>query len=228
MPLVAHDTVLEHLRIMAVGEHLQVIIALNHQVVGTAHIMGRAVGNHTHIGSDDKTLALVLDAEAHALDVMTGLKSGDFHVQNPERYLLENGHMVVADAAADAAPLQHLAHHAHRAVDAAPAGTHGGIQAAHVVLVGMGEQDALDHVGHDAVALQLGEGLVEREGVLPLGILFLAVILHRLPDAGIDEDTATRSAQVSTVAAAATAETNEAQSLSHTRVGRGLGALVGL
>ena len=99
MAFLAHDTVLEHLRILSAHKHLTVIVTLNHQVVGAAHVVGGALGDDAHVGSDDKALALILDAEAHALDVVHRLKRRDLHVEDTERYFLKNGHMVVLDAA---------------------------------------------------------------------------------------------------------------------------------
>ena len=151
---------------------------------------------------------------------MLGLKGRNLHVEDSKGDFLKDGHMVVTNAAGDAAPLQHLGHHAHRAVHATMATADGRIKAAHVVVVGMSKQYPLDHIGTHTVALQLGKRLVERDGRLILGILFLAVIFDRLPDARIDEDAAARRAQLGAVTAAAAAETDKAQSFPHTSIAR--------
>ena len=77
----------------------QVIIAFQHQMIGTAHVMCRSLGDRAHVGGHDKALSLIFDAESHTLDIVAGLKGGDFHVQDTERNLLEDGHMMVGDAA---------------------------------------------------------------------------------------------------------------------------------
>ena len=223
----AHDAVFEHIGIGALQQHFTVVVALDHQVIGAAHVMGCALGDDACIGSHHKAFSLIFDAETDALHVVQGLKGCDFHVHDPERYFLEDGDMTVSDAARDAASLQQLAHHTHRAENAALAPAHRGIQGAHVVLMGMCEQHAFDHVGRYAVALKFGQCLVKCGDVLPFGILFLAVILHRLPDACIDEDTATRGAQVGTVATAAATEADETQSLAYGIAGRARGLVFG-
>jgi len=215
MTHVAHDTRLEIAGILAVFQHLTVIVTLNHQIVGEVHIVGRALGDGAHVGSHNKTLPLILDAEAHALNIVARFKGSNLHVQHTERDLLENRHMKVLDAAGDAATLQQLAHHAHRAIDAAPAAAHRRIETTHVVLVGMGKQDAPDHLARHAIALQFGKGLVQVEDII-LALFALAFGLGRRLDARIDENAATRSSQICAVATAAAAETHETQSLAHT------------
>ena len=90
-----------------------------------------------------------------------------------------------------------------------------------MVLVGMGQEHALDHLARHAVALELGKGLVQVEDVI-VALLALAFGLGRRLDARVDEDSATRRPQVGTVAAAAAAEAHEAQPLAHPAVLRGL------
>jgi len=224
--LLTHDAVLEHLRITTCEQHVPVIVALNHQVIGAAHVVCRPLGDDAHICGHDKALALILDAESHTLDIVLGLKCRDFQVHHPEGNFLEHRHMMIADAATDAATLQHLGHDAHRAEHATVAGAPSGIQAAHVVLVGMGKQDALDHVTAHAVTLEFSQRQVECRHILPLWVFLLAVILNGFPDAGIDQDASARGAQISTITAATTAQADKTQALAHPRVsGLGVGSI---
>jgi len=213
VPLFAHHTILEHLGISATQQHLPVIVALNHQVVGLSHIVGGPLCNDTHISRHDKALALKFDTESHTLDIVQRLKCGNLHIHYAERYLLENRHMVITNATADAAALQHLSHNAHRTIDTTMASTHSRIQATHVILMGVGEQDALDHVAAHTVALQFDKGLVQRGNILTLGILFLAVILNGFPNTSINEDATTRGPQVGTIPTTATTQAHKAQAL---------------
>ena len=107
-------------------------------MIGLAHVVGCTLGDNTRVGGNYKALSLILNAESHTLDVVTGLKGGNLHIQHAEGDFLENGHMAVGDASRDAATLQQLAHHPHSAIDAALAAAHGRVETAHVVLVGMG------------------------------------------------------------------------------------------
>ena len=207
-------TVLEHCWILALLQHLQVIVTFDHQVVGTAHVVGCAVGNDAHVGRHDKVFPLIFDVKTHALHVMACLKSRDFHIRHPEGNLLENGDMVILDAARDAAALQQLAHHTHRTIDAATASAHCRIQATHVVLMGMGEQYALDHLTRHSVTFQCGKRFIQIEDIL-LALLAFTLGLGRRFDARINKDATKRRTQIGTVAAAATAQAHETQSLPH-------------
>ena len=102
------------------------------------------------------------------------------------------------------------------------------VQATHVILVGMGQQDTLDHVAAHSVAFELGKGLIEGGDILAFGVFLLAVVLDRLAYAGIDEDAAARCSQVGTVTAAAAAQAHKAQPLAHTRIARRGRCLLGL
>ena len=87
-----------------------------------------------------------------------------------------------------------------------------------MVLVGVGQQNALDHITAHAVAFQLVKRLVQCRHILTQGVLFLAMILDWLPDSGINENAAARRAQIGAVATAAATETHEAQSLTKTSI----------
>ena len=99
MAFLAFHAVLEHLRIFAVFKHFKVIIALYHQIVGAAHVMGGALGNNTHIGRHNKVLTLILDVKSHALHVMARFKGSNLHIHNAERNFFEDSDMTVMDAA---------------------------------------------------------------------------------------------------------------------------------
>ena len=125
---------------------------------------------------------------------------------------------MILDAAADAATLKHLCHYAHSTENAATASADGRVQATHVVLMGMSEQDSFNHLTANAIALQFDKGLVQRGNILALRVFLLAMVLDWFADACIDENAATGCSQVGTVAAASAAEAHKAQPLAHTRI----------
>ena len=165
------------------AQHLEVVVRLDDQIVGLAHIVVDARRYASQVGGDGKRAVVVPDEEAGVVGaVVHGLERRYGEVAYREGYLLVYGHMVVLQTSRYAVAPHDAAQCARCAVQRhVPVFAQQGVDAAHVVAVVVGYAYPFHVLHADAVAPQ---GVDHGWRV----------------DTGVDEKSALRVADVAAVA----------------------------
>ena len=83
-----------------IEKHFFVVIALNHDIIGLAHVEVYARSDATQVGGNGKFMVAIFNEEAHIVGaIVRHFKCCDFEVANLKRYLFIEWTMVVFEAA---------------------------------------------------------------------------------------------------------------------------------
>ncbi len=146
----------EIFRVAALAEHPQVIVGLDHDVVGPAHVVVHTLADAAEVGGDGEAAVAVGDEEAGIVGaVVHHLEGGHLEVAYAEWEFLVDWRVIVFDAARDVVAAEYAVEGLGRAVDAQVAvAPEQRVDVAYVVAVVMGEAYSGHTVHRDAVAAQ--------------------------------------------------------------------------
>lgn len=150
------DAGFEIFGVAAFAEHPQVIVGLDHDVVGPAHVVVHTLADAAEVGGDGEAAVAVGDEEAGIVGaVVHHLEGGHLEVAYAEWEFLVDGRVIVFDAARDVVAAEYAVEGLWSAVDAQVAvAPEQRVDVAYVVAVVMGEAYSGHTVHRDAVAAQ--------------------------------------------------------------------------